>query len=87
MYGEMIMTQGVSGPSSVNVTHHLEGTSFPASKKDLLLRARDNGAGQDTLEVLEAFPEGEEFESLAEVMDACDEADQVPQTGIIDVKP
>jgi len=38
---------------------------FPASKADLLVHARDYGAGQDTLEVLESFPNGEEFGSLA----------------------
>jgi hypothetical protein len=81
------MTQGPAGYQSVNVTHHLQGMHFPASKDDLLLRARDNGAGQDTLEVLESFPEGKEFGTLADVVRAYGEADQVPQTGIIDVKP
>jgi hypothetical protein len=37
--------------------------------------------------VLESFPEGKEFETLADVVKAYGEADQVPQTGIIDVKP
>jgi hypothetical protein len=81
------MTRGLGSHSSVNVTHHLEGMHFPASKEDLLLRARDNGAGQDVLEVLESFPEDEEFETLADVMKAYGESDQVPQTGIIDRKP
>jgi hypothetical protein len=81
------MTQGLAGYPSVNVTRHLEGMRFPASKDDLLLRARDNGAGQDMLEVLESFPEGKEFETLADVVKAYGEADQVPQTGIIDLKP
>jgi hypothetical protein len=81
------MTQGLAGHSSVNVRRHLEGMHFPASKDDLLLRARDNGAGQDTLEVLESFPEGKEFGTLAGVVRACGQADQVPQTGVIDVKP
>jgi hypothetical protein len=80
------MAQGL-GHSSTNVTHHLKGMHFPASKDDLLLRARDNGAGQDTLEVLESFPAHEEFETLADVVRACGRLDQVPQTGIIDVKP
>jgi hypothetical protein len=73
--------------SSINVAHHFEGTRFPASKDDLLLRARDNGAGQDMLEVLESFPDDEEFETLDDVMKAYGKSDQVPQTGIIDVKP
>ena len=58
------MTGAPGGHASVNVTHHLEGTHFPASKDDLLLRARDNGAGQDTLEVLEAFPDDRNSKAL-----------------------
>jgi hypothetical protein len=81
------MTRGLGRYSSVNVTRHLEGMHFPASKEDVLLRARDNGAGQDVLEVLESFPEDEEFETLADVIKAYGESDQVPQTGIMDQKP
>jgi hypothetical protein len=80
------MAQG-SGHSSINVTHHLKGMHFPASKDDLLLRARDHGAGQDMLEVLESFPADEEFETLDDVIKAYGRFDQVPQSGIIDVKP
>jgi hypothetical protein len=76
-----------SGHSSINVTHHLKGMHFPASKDDLLLRARDHGAGQDMLEVLESFPADEEFETLDDVIKAYGRFDQVPQSGIIDVKP
>jgi hypothetical protein len=75
------------GHSPANVTHHLKGMHFPASKEDLLARASDNGAGQDVLEVLESFPEGDEFENLADVMKAYGEADQAPQSGVIDRKP
>jgi hypothetical protein len=60
---------------------------FPASKDDLLERARNNGAGQDVLEVLESFPEDGEFETLADVIKAYGETDQAPQTGIIDKRP
>jgi Protein of unknown function (DUF2795) len=81
------MTRELGGHSPANVTHHLKGAHFPASKDDLLERARDNGAGQDVLEVLESFPEDERFESLADAMKAYGEADQAPQTGMIDRKP
>ena len=81
------MTRGPGGHSSLNVTRHFEGMHFPASREDLLLRARENGAGQDMLEVLESFPAGGEFEALADVIAAYGESDQAPQTGIIDVKP
>jgi hypothetical protein len=81
------MTRILGGSSTTNVTYHLQGTQFPASKRDLLLRARDNGAGQDALELLESFPEDAQFESLGDLTRACEGSDQVPQTGIIDVKP
>jgi Protein of unknown function (DUF2795) len=81
------MTRGLGGHSPANVTHHLKGVHFPASKQDLLTRARDNGAGQDVLEALESFPNGEQFESLADVTKAYGELDQAPQSGILDRKP
>ena len=81
------MTRRPGGLSAANVTHHLQGARFPASKSDLLLRARDSGAGQDALELLESFPDDAEFESLADVTRAYEASDQVPQTGIVDVKP
>lgn len=81
------MTRGVGGHSPASITSHPKGMHFPASKDDLLERARDNGAGQDVLEVLESFPDDEEFETAADVMTAYGEADQAPQTGIIDRKP
>ncbi len=81
------MARGLGGHSPANITHHLKGMHFPASKEDLLERARDNGAGQDVLEVLESFAEDEQFESAADVVKAYGEADQAPQTGIIDRKP
>lgn len=80
------MTNGIGGQSAANVTHHLSGAHFPASKEDLLMRARDSGGGQDVLEVLESLPEGE-FDTLTDVVKAVGQLDQVPQTGIIDVKP
>jgi hypothetical protein len=60
---------------------------FPASKDDLLERARNNGAGQDVLEVLESFPRDGEFETLADVMKAYGETDQAPQTGMMGRNP
>jgi Protein of unknown function (DUF2795) len=79
---------GALPPANVaNVTHHLKGMDFPASKRDLLDKARNNAAGQDVLEALESFPDDEDFESMADVMKAFGEADQAPQTGIIDRKP
>jgi hypothetical protein len=81
------MTQGLREHSAANATHHFKGARFPSSKEDLLVRARDNGAGQDTLEVLESFPKGKKFESLADVVAAYQESDQAPQSGILERKP
>jgi hypothetical protein len=83
----VIMTRKPGGHSCVNAMHHLEGMHFPASKEDLLVRARDSGAGQDMLEVLESFPDGKEFETLDDMMKACGESDQAPQTGILERRP
>jgi hypothetical protein len=80
------MTCGGSGQSLANIEHHLRGVDFPASKRRVLERARDNGAGQDVLEVLESCP-GENFGSLSDLLEASGSVDQIPQTGIIDRKP
>jgi hypothetical protein len=81
------MTQRFGEHSATNATHHLKGAQFPASKEDLLAGARDNGAGQDRLDVLQSFPAGEKFESLADVVSAYKESDQAPETGILERKP
>ena len=79
--GDGIMT----GRSPAIVTQHLKGMDFPASKKDLLAKARDTGAGQDVLEALESFPD-KDFDSMADVVKTYQDSDQAPQTGIIDRK-
>jgi hypothetical protein len=77
----------MTGRSPAIVTQHLEGMAFPASKEDLLAKARDTGAGQEVLEALESFPH-KDFDSMADVIKAYQElSDQAPQTGIIDRKP
>jgi Protein of unknown function (DUF2795) len=81
------MASGLGGRSAANITHHLQGAHFPAPKEDLLLRARDNGAGQDILELLESFAPGEEFTSLSDVIKAYQTTDQAPQSGVHEQKP
>jgi len=77
----------MTGHSPAIVTNHLKGMNFPASRDDLLAKARDTGAGQDVLEALESFPD-KDFGSMADVINAYrDLADQAPETGIIDPKP
>lgn len=75
------------GYASANVIHAVRGMVFPASKADLIERARNRSAGQDALEILAALPEGARFESLADLVEAIRDADQAPQTGVIDAKP
>jgi hypothetical protein len=74
------MTRGLGGHSPANVTHFLRGVDFPANKGDLIQQARDNGAEDAVLEVLDAFPD-DEFENMADVMKAYGEADQEPPSG------
>jgi len=63
------MAQGLGGQSPTNVTHHLKGIHFPATKQDLIRQAERNGAGQDVLDVLKGMPD-DEFDSIAAVMQA-----------------
>jgi len=76
----------MTGRSPAIVTDHLKGMDFPASKGDLLAKARETGAGQDVLEALESFPD-KDFDSMADVVKTYQDSDQAPQTGIIDRKP
>jgi hypothetical protein len=76
----------VIGYASTNLIRCLNGAGFPASKADLIERARNSGAGQDAREILASLPEAE-FQSLAELVEAIRDADQAPQTGLIDRKP
>lgn len=63
------MTRGVGGQSPANVQTHLKGISYPASKKDLISKARENDAPDDVLEVLQELPE-EEYRGPQDVMKA-----------------
>jgi hypothetical protein len=63
------MTRGVGGHSPANITHHLKGVDFPASKQDLETHAKDNGADKEVLETIRGMP-GDRFESMADVMKA-----------------
>jgi hypothetical protein len=85
--GEGLGGHEFSGPAGANAARLLEGARFPSSRDNLLERARENGAGQDLIEVLQSFPQDRRFESLAEVVRACARSDQAPQTGVLDIKP
>ena len=63
------MAQGMGGQSSANVTQHLSGAHFPASKQELVKLAKNNGAKDDVIQMLEKMP-ANEYSSIAEVMKA-----------------
>lgn len=60
------MTRGLGGQSPANVTHHLSGIDFPASRSDLEQHAKDNGAENDVLDVIRQMPD-QQYGSMADV--------------------
>jgi len=63
------MAQSMSNQPPTNLTSHLKGAQFPASKNDLVQVARGNSADRTVVEALEKLP-GEKYASIAEVMKA-----------------
>lgn len=55
------MARGVGGHGPANIMKHLAGISFPASKEDIIQRAK-HGQGPDTEEVVEVLDKIEERE-------------------------
>lgn len=74
------MTRGLGGHSPANVAHYLHGVDFPADKRGLLNKAKENGAEPDVLEMIENMPEAD-YENMADVMKGYGEADQGPEQG------
>ena len=68
------MTRGLGGQSPANVTHHLKGVDFPASRADLEECAKSNGAKNDVLEVLPKKP-GMENVAMSDVTKGIGEAE------------
>lgn len=60
------MTRGLGGKSPANITHHLKGTDFPATRADLEENAKQNGAEDDVLDVIRQMPD-QEYGSMADV--------------------
>ena len=56
-----------SGGSVANVTHSLKGIGFPASKADLLDRAKKNHAERAVLDLLGEMPD-QDYRTMADVM-------------------
>jgi hypothetical protein len=64
------MARGVGGPSPSNVQSYLKGVSYPASKNQLVMAAKRNGAPREVLEVLTDLDEEGEFDGPQDVMQA-----------------
>ncbi|MDO0944449.1 MULTISPECIES: DUF2795 domain-containing protein [Chromohalobacter] len=60
------MTRGVGGQSPANVTHHLKGMDFPASRSDIERQAKENGADEDVMDIIRKMPD-QEYDSMADV--------------------
>jgi hypothetical protein len=58
---------GISERNVAAVTHSLKGMDFPARKSELVNHARDHGADQEIINVLENLPD-REFGNMADVM-------------------
>lgn len=59
--------QGEEHVSPVALTKHLRGVDFPASKQDLIERARSANADEEVIQQIERLPD-QEYQSMADVM-------------------
>jgi hypothetical protein len=57
------------------VTKHLRGIDFPASKQDLLEKARSENAGEEVIQQIERMPD-QEYQSMADVMKGFGQSDE-----------
>lgn len=57
----------------IELQKHLKGVKYPASKRDLLDAARENGAGGEVSQALESLPE-RQFEKPTDVTEALKDA-------------
>ncbi|MHB0775132.1 DUF2795 domain-containing protein [Halomonas sp. WWR20] len=68
------MTRGLGGHSPANISHHLQGIDFPASRSDLEKHAKDKGAEEDILDVIRNMPD-QEYGNMADVMKGVGDAE------------
>jgi hypothetical protein len=67
------MARGVGGHSPSNVARYLSGIDFPCRKGDLVRHAKNNGAEEEVLQVLQELPE-QEYGNMADVVRGYGEA-------------
>ncbi len=68
------MSRGVGGRSPSNISHHLKGIEFPASRQDLVRHAQKGGADEEVLGVLKQMPE-RQYDNMADVMKGVGQAE------------
>ncbi len=69
-----------SGHITANLGRFLKGVEFPAKQTDLVEQAKENGADQGVLEVLNKMPK-RDYGSMADVLEAYGEAGVVVASG------
>jgi hypothetical protein len=62
-------SSGGNRVSPISLQKHLKGTSYPASKEDLVQKARSNAAPDDVMRLIQQLPQ-HTYDSPAEVMRA-----------------
>lgn len=67
--------RGGSQVAPTSVTRHLRGIDFPASKQDLLEKARSENAGDEVIQQIERMPD-QEYQSMADVMKGFGQSDE-----------
>lgn len=53
----------------IQVQKYLEGVNYPASKDDLVKKAKDEGASEDVIQTLQKMP-GQQYDSPVDVSQA-----------------
>ncbi len=65
----------MSKVSIIDITKSLKGMDFPAHRDDIIEHARENGAGDDVIAMMNDMPE-DDYASMSDVMHAFGEANR-----------
>lgn len=66
--------------NAAEVMNNLKGLSYPADRDQILEQAKDNDASKEVMDLLrEKLPEGEQFESTAEVLDCLSDTGEMEE--------
>ncbi len=64
---------GSMGQFPANITQYLRGIDFPCNRNDLIKNAKQNGAGQPVIRLLQNMPE-RQYGSMADVTTSYNQA-------------